>query len=148
MRVLETQREIIINDIRYALKQEELRRDKRNEEKISKDECVRKAREKSRNNVMCYNCGLKGHTSSECRNKQKCFNCQGFNHIAANCNEPKKGSLQGRGFKRISRDRGKRRGYGNNEVTLKTSDEAVLSVRDTMHANIIQSDKKRKQDNA
>jgi len=54
--------------------------------------------------------------SSECHNKQKCFNCQGFNHIAANCNEPKRGSLQGRGFKRTSRDKGKRRDYGSNEI--------------------------------
>lgn len=37
VRVLETQKEITINDIRYALKQEELRRDKRKEEKTSRE---------------------------------------------------------------------------------------------------------------
>jgi len=47
--------------------------------------------------------------------------------------EPKKNSSQGRGFKRTSSDRGRRRDYGSNEVTLKVSDQAVLSIRDTTH---------------
>lgn len=130
VRVLETQKEItIINDIRYALKQEELRRNKRKEEKTSRDEYVRKTREKSKSDIVCYNYGMKGHTSSECRNKQKCFNCQRFNHIAADCKEPKKFAPRGRGYRGASKGRGTGRGYGQTEVTLKTTDEAVLSVR-------------------
>ncbi|KMQ85551.1 rna-dependent dna polymerase [Lasius niger] len=92
VRVLETQSDITINNIRYALKQEELRRSVKKEEKTSKEEYVRRAKEKTKNDVTCYNCGMKGHISSECRNKQKCFNCQGFNHIAAECKQPKKDS--------------------------------------------------------
>lgn len=61
VRVFETQRELTINDIRYALKQEEIRRDKHKDEKTSKEEYVRKARDKSRNNYTCYNCGMSGH---------------------------------------------------------------------------------------
>lgn len=59
VRVLETQKEITINDIRYALKQEELRRDKRKEEKTSREEHVRKAREKPRNDMTCYGIELR-----------------------------------------------------------------------------------------
>jgi len=137
VRVLETQREITVNNVWYALKQEEMKRNKRNEEKTSKDECVR---EKSRNNFACYNCRMKGE--HECHNKQKYFNCQGFNHKAADCKEPKRNSSQGRGFKRTSSDRERRRGYGSNEVTLKASDQAVLSVRVTTHVNTILNDRK------
>lgn len=85
---------------------------------------------------MCYNCGIKGHTSSECRNKKKCFNCQGFNHIAADCKEQKRTTSRGRDYKNISRGRGSGRGYGRTEVMLKTKDEAVLSVRNGIHESI------------
>lgn len=73
VKVLETQKEITINDIRYALKQEELRKNNQKEEKTSREENVRRAREKSKSDIVCYNCGMKGHTSSECRNKKKMF---------------------------------------------------------------------------
>jgi len=98
VRVLETQRDLTINDIRYALKQEELRKSVRKEERTSKDEYVRRAREKSKNDVTCYNCGKKGHISSECRNKQKCYNCQRFNHIAADCKQSKRDVTREKGF--------------------------------------------------
>lgn len=38
--------------------------------------------------IRCYNCGAKGHRSSECKdiNKgKKCFSCKNFGHIASNC---------------------------------------------------------------
>ena len=132
VRVFETQRELTINDIRYALKQEEIRRDKHKDEKTSKEEYVRKARDKSRNNYTCYNCGMSGHKSSECRNRKKCFNCQGYNHIAVDCREQKRNVSRGRG---ISRGRGRERSQGYNESTLKTTDEAVLTVRDRSHVS-------------
>lgn len=145
VRVLETQREITINDIRYALKQEELRRNKRKEERTSRDEYVRKAREKSRSDITCYNCGMKGHTSSECRNKQKCYNCQGFNYIAADCKEPRRCTSRGRGFRANTRARARGRGRGQSEVTLKTADEAVLSANDKMHESTIRANEKNEQ---
>lgn len=144
VQVLETQREITINDIQYALKQEKLRKNKRKEERTSRDDYVRKARKKSRSDLACYNCGMKGHTSSECRNKQKCFNCQGFNHIAPDCKEPKRGASRERGFRENWRRRGKGRGRGH-EVTLKTTDEAVLSVSDSIHVSMAQANKENEQ---
>lgn len=75
VRVLEAQKELTVNDIRYTLKQEEVRKSMRKEEKTSRDEYVRKVRDKSRGDITCFNCGMKGHTSNKCRNKQKCFNC-------------------------------------------------------------------------
>jgi len=136
VRVLETQKEITINDIRYALKQEELRRNKRKEEETSKEEYVRKVREKPKGDIVCYNCGIKGHTSSECRNKQKCFNCQGFNHIAADCKEPKRNTTRRRGYKGVLRGRGAGRGCGRTEITLKASDKAILAARDKAQVSI------------
>ena len=107
---------------------------------------MRKAREKPRNDMTCNNCGMRGHTSSECRNKQKCFNCQGFNYIAADCKEPRRSTSRGRGFRGNSRARGKGRGRGQCEITLKTSDEAVLSACDEVHVSTIQTNEKNKDD--
>ena len=56
VRVLESQRNISVNDIRFALKQEELRRIKRKEEKTSREyEAVRKVKERARTDGNCYN---------------------------------------------------------------------------------------------
>lgn len=131
VRVLENQKELTMNDIRFALKQEELRKCKRKDEK-RENEHVRKAKEKTKYDICCYNCGMKGHTSNECRNKKKCFNCQGFNHIAADCKEQKRSLPRGRGSRGTSRGRGYGRQSEKSEVSLKTTDEAVLSVRDVV----------------
>lgn len=136
VRVLDTQRELTLNDIRYALKQEESRKHKRNEERTSREESVRRLRDKSKFGVACYNCGMKGHVSNECRNKQKCFNCQGFGHISADCKEPKRIASRGRGTRGNSRGRGFGGRRGQNEVTLKTADESVLTVRDSAHVSM------------
>ncbi|XP_078051960.1 uncharacterized protein LOC144478112, partial [Augochlora pura] len=63
VRVMDSQRELTINDIRYALKQEESRKTKRLEERTSKNEYVRRAKDNSKFDVTCYNCGMKGHVS-------------------------------------------------------------------------------------
>lgn len=84
VRVLETQRELTI---KMCLKAGKTRR---KEEKTSRDEHVKSAREKPKNDITCYNCGMRGHRLSECRNNKKCFNGQGFGHIVAECKEPKK----------------------------------------------------------
>lgn len=135
VRVLETQRELTINDIRYALKQEELRKTRRKEEKTSRDEHARKVRDKPKNDITCYNCGMKGHKLSECRNKQKCFNCQRYGHITANRKEPKKNTSRGRALRGNSRTRGIGRNQGRGENTMKTSDERVMRVRDYVQSN-------------
>lgn len=60
IRVFEMQKELIINDIRYALKQEEIRREWRKDEKTSRGyENVKKARDKPKSDILCYNCGMK-----------------------------------------------------------------------------------------
>lgn len=97
VRVLETQKELTVYNIRYALKQEELRKSIRKEERMDNEQ-VKRAGEKARYNVCCYNSGKKGYTAGECRNKQKCFNCQGFNHIAADCKVEKRNTFRGRGY--------------------------------------------------
>ena len=131
VRVLETQKDVSIGDIRYALKQEELRKERRREEKPSRDqEKVRRVKDKSRNDI-CYNCGMKGHMSNECYNKLKCFNCQGFYHTSAECKEPKMNMpSRGRGYRGNSRGRSAGRGRGRSEVTLTTSEEAVKIARE------------------
>lgn len=38
--------------------------------------------------VQCFNCGKRGHKSSDCQNKSKgtkCFNCEKFGHISKEC---------------------------------------------------------------
>ena len=73
VRVLECKRDVTVNDVRYTLQQEELRKEKRREEKAPRDhENVRKVREKMKSDLYCYNCGKKGHKSDECYGKQKC----------------------------------------------------------------------------
>lgn len=78
VRVLECQRDVTINDIRYTLKQEELRKEKRREDKTVKaNENVREVREISKSEIYSYNCGKKSHVADECYSRKKCFNCQG-----------------------------------------------------------------------
>lgn len=132
--VLETQKELTVYNIRYGLKQEELRKSIRKKERMDNEQ-VKRAREKARYNVCCYNCGKKGYTAGECRNKQKCFNCQGFNHIAADCKVEKR-TFRGRGYRGTSRARGFGRGREKSEITMNTKDEAVMTVRDEVTQSI------------
>ena len=47
-----------------------------------------KSNVKSDKNILCYNCGNKGHSSKSCRDKEKglkCFNCEKFGHISRDC---------------------------------------------------------------
>ena len=60
-----------MNDIRFALKQEELRRMKRKEEKTSREyEAVRKVKEGDRTDGNCYNCGIKGHLAANSKKEK------------------------------------------------------------------------------
>lgn len=43
---------------------------------------------KSDKNILCFNCGNKGHSSKSCKDKGKglkCFNCENFGHISKDC---------------------------------------------------------------
>lgn len=116
-----------------------MRKSIRKEERMDNEQ-VKRAREKARYNVCCYNCGKKGYTASECRNKQKCFNCQGFNHIAADCKVEKRNTFRGRGYRGTSRARGFGRGREKSETTMNTKDEAVMTVRDEVTQSIAYGD--------
>ncbi|XP_046865867.1 uncharacterized protein LOC124459976 [Drosophila willistoni] len=44
----------------------------------------------NKDDVVCYNCGDKGHYSKDCDDKgkgRKCYKCNEFGHIAKNCNK-------------------------------------------------------------
>lgn len=137
VRVFEMQRNISVFDIRFALKQEIQRRERRKKERQSRDrESVRKV-EGQKGNIYCYNCGTKGHMAAECNRNKRCFNCQRFNHIAAECREPRRnqppvGRGQERNFQMGIRGRITRQHVGRSEIAMKTSDEAVISVKEIM----------------
>lgn len=143
VRILENQRDVTINDIRYALKQEESRQENRKGERMPRDqENIRKAREKSKSEVICYNCGKRGHMSSECFAKQKCYNCQGFGHIASDCKEskgykPSRGRGQRGRYQWNHHGRDNGRGRGRSEAMMKSNDdtEAVRNVNDYLFVN-------------
>ncbi|XP_076620028.1 uncharacterized protein LOC143341186 [Colletes latitarsis] len=136
VRVLENQREVSMNDIRYALKQEEEGRERRKGERVQRDpEGIRKAKNKPKSEIHCFNCGKRGHMANECHGKLKCFTCQKFGHISAECketrnNKPCRGGKQRGGFQ--SRGHWERggRGYGRREAMMKSSEETVMTVSD------------------
>jgi len=98
VRILENQQGKTMKDIRYSLKQEEARREKRKEEKMTKEkEGVRKVRDSSKKEIHCYNCRKKGHKSGECYSRVKCCNCQKTGHISSDCREVRHQSTRGRG---------------------------------------------------
>ncbi|XP_076621596.1 uncharacterized protein LOC143342001 [Colletes latitarsis] len=134
VKILESQKNISVNDIRFALNQEELIRVKRKEQRANKDyEIVRKVKEGAKTDGNCYNCGIKGHMAADCKRSKKCFNCQGFNHIAADCRERKRNapSMRRRSGENLQsgyRGRNERQLRGRGETTLKTYEEAVMRV--------------------
>jgi len=120
---------------------EETRKAKRLEEKGQKEnESVRRAKNKKKNNINCYNCGKKGHVSSECYNKQKC--CQQYGHISTECKEIKNHKFApgrgNRGGYRRGNSRGNENVRGRNEGRMNTMDEAVMTVMDQADVNKIQ----------
>lgn len=135
VRILEIQTNITINDIRYALKQEELRGEMRKEERWKGQENVRKVYERGKSDMECFNCGKKGHMARECYSKQKCYNCHGFNHTAAMCKERRRNTPnQGRNYSGNTQMSHQRRPVDNRrerrEISLKAEDEIIHTVGD------------------
>ena len=94
--------------MRYALKQEELRREKGRVERDN--ESMRKVRESTRNDVNCFKCGKKGHFADQCHARKRCFNCNEADHIAAECRRQRQFTTErGRG----NSYRGNTRGRGH-----------------------------------
>jgi len=59
-----------------------------NSAKEKKAQAVHGASKTGKKEIVCYNCGEKGHLSSGCNNKEKgrkCFKCNKFGHISKNC---------------------------------------------------------------
>ena len=82
--------------MRYALKQEELRREKGRVERDN--ESVRKVRESTKNDVNCFKCGKRDHFADQCHARKRCFNSNGADHIAAECRRQRQFTTeQGRG---------------------------------------------------
>lgn len=135
VRILESQANVTINDIRYALKQEEMRKERGREDRGNEN--VRKVREGTRNDINCFKCGKRGHYADKCRARQRCFNCNGTDHIAVECNKQRQftttrargnsysGNTRGRGY------HGQRRG----ERMMRTTDESVMRVSESASAN-------------
>ncbi|XP_017760138.1 PREDICTED: uncharacterized protein LOC108550788 [Eufriesea mexicana] len=135
VKILETRRDLEINDIRFALKQEESRREKRKDVSGYREhERVRNARDTVKNDLRCHNCGMEGHTANECYREKRCYNCQNFGHIAANCKVRRNQNYHGRGtrkeFQRGQRGRSTGQNRNRTEVSLRTTDEAVLTARE------------------
>lgn len=67
-------------------------------EAMRKPTTVKKTEEKEQDPVTrCYNCGAKGHRSTDCKKKdlgKKCFKCQKFGHIATQCNMAEEGKIE------------------------------------------------------
>ena len=141
VRILENQRDTTINDVRYALKQEEARREKRKEDRTTRDqEGVRRAKEKLKGELSCYNCGKRGHMSRDCYGSKKCYNCQGVGHISTDCKETRnykssRGRGQRGGFQRKNHQREDGRGCGRGEAKMTTTEEAVRTASDQICAN-------------
>jgi len=56
--------------------------------KEKKAQAVHGGSKTGKKEIVCYNCGEKGHLSSGCNNKEKgrkCFKCNKFGHISKNC---------------------------------------------------------------
>ena len=138
IRILEIQKKISTNDIRFALKLEEhMIEMKKVEGRSFKDyELIRKVKERSRNDICCFKCGMKGHMAVKCSRNQRCFNCQSYNHVIANCRKLKQNmSSMGReradGFQREGQRKYMGQDLRRKEVTMRANDEAVMKVNGT-----------------
>jgi len=61
-----------------------------NSAKEKKAQAVYGGSKTGKKEIVCYNCGKKGHLSSGCNNKEKgrkCFKCNKFGHISKNCSQ-------------------------------------------------------------
>ena len=135
VRILESQTNVTINNMRYALKQEELRREKGRVERDN--ESVRKVRESTKNDVNCFKCGKRDHFADQCHARKRCFNSNGADHIAAECRTQRQFATQrgkGNGYRGNARGRGYR-GQERRERIMQTVDERVMRVRESAFVN-------------
>jgi len=144
VRILENQQGKTMKDIRYSLKQEEARRERKEEKMTKEKEGVRKVRDSSKKEIHCYNCGKKGHKSGECYGKVKCFNYQKTGHISSDCREVRRQEST-RGRDQQGRHQGsyemKRSEHGRKEETsMKTKDEAVMCTQDQKYGSETKGD--------
>jgi len=74
-----------------AIYAEEMARKCNNMGKPEETETIMTAKERSKKNLKCFNCGKKNHLASQCKEKRtvKCYNCHKLGHLMKDCKTDK-----------------------------------------------------------